>query len=182
MMEKNLAPFVTILLENVSTTGLDISPETFLLQYLENFTFQNRTEQYLHRLITVAFTGGSSEIEEALRFLIGRGKGLTPSGDDLLVGMLAIAHRSGRCGGTFLEVMKQLVFNEKLTTDVGRAYLKYAIHGQFSSSVLDVISQLMNDDQPLLNRKMLRLMKMGHSSGADTLFGMLIGLLAIRRK
>ncbi|MDY0393301.1 DUF2877 domain-containing protein [Virgibacillus halophilus] len=152
------------------------------MQHLEGAPCQNESEQNLRRLIDVVFSSQPAEIEEVLRFLIGRGKGLTPSGDDHLVGMLAVLYGTNQHSGVFLQVLKQLVYNGKLTTDVGREYLRYAINGQFSSTVTEVVDQLMNDDQQLLKSKMRRLIEMGHSSGADTLFGMLIGLLAIRRK
>ena len=47
------------------------------------------TESYLIMLIEVVMSSDERLIEEALRYFLGRGKGLTPSGDDMIVGILA---------------------------------------------------------------------------------------------
>ncbi|MBU5647284.1 DUF2877 domain-containing protein, partial [Pluralibacter sp. S54_ASV_43] len=73
------------------------------------------------------------------RWLIGRGPGLTPSGDDMLTGMLAVFIAAGIPVHLFLPPADQLAL---LTTSVSCSYLNSARVGEFSTPVLGVIRSL----------------------------------------
>ncbi|MDW0109851.1 DUF2877 domain-containing protein [Sporosarcina aquimarina] len=179
----NLAMLVSVLLTEPRITGLHIDIESFLVTYLEKGTFVDSVGQHIEKLLTVLDTSGAAAIETELRYLLGRGKGLTPSGDDHLVGLLAIHAATGVVSETFIETIKLLLQSESLTTDIGKEYLLYAIQGKFSSSVVGLSSALtQKPDIYMLKPLLLELLDMGHSSGIDTIFGMLLGLLARRRK
>nr|WP_269668802.1 MULTISPECIES: DUF2877 domain-containing protein [Staphylococcus] len=107
-------------------------------------------------------------IEQYYRYLIGRGEGLTPSGDDILTGMLFIHFTNPYIRKPNLEKLKQLL-NESLTTLVGETFLKCAQKGLFSSK----ISKLQHE--PSLEN-IDRLLKVGSSSGRDTVYGMFVAL------
>src|SRR5699024_3674221 len=136
-----------------------------------------------YSLMDVLFSDEKDDMENVLRYFIGRGKGLTPSGDDHLVGLLAIDVITGAFRPTFSNTIQSLISNESLTTDVGREYMKYALYGHFSSDVVQVTKNLFDENQDAeIREHMIKLLKLGHSSGVDTAFGMLIGMLALRRK
>ncbi|HAT8013049.1 DUF2877 domain-containing protein [Citrobacter rodentium] len=102
-------------------------------------------------------------------WLIGRGPGLTPSGDDLLTGMMAVFHAAEKPMPLFLPPADQLVF---LTTSVSCSYLNSARVGEFSTPVLKVIRRLQSGRSP--QSAIRRLLAVGHTSGADILLGIAI--------
>ncbi len=105
------------------------------------------------------------------RWLIGNGPGLTPSGDDMLAGMLAALHGAGfSCRlKLFIPPADQLV---PLTTSVSCSYLNSARRGEFSLPVVKVMRGLQSTSDP--QRAIQRLLAVGHTSGADTLLGIAI--------
>ena len=106
------------------------------------------------------------------RSLLGLGEGLTPSGDDCLVGALAILlYVDGdwlpRDGSAGLGVIAGSA--RERTTAVGREFVLHAIAGRFSEPVLAVLRAAAPDAQ---RRAVERLAGLGATSGADTLCGM----------
>ncbi|MGG0643864.1 DUF2877 domain-containing protein [Sporosarcina gallistercoris] len=183
LLTDNLTMFASILLEEPRGTGLDIDIESWLTRQLQRHPANGLTEQHLFDLLDTLHSSDTSEIEEQLRFFIGRGQGLTPSGDDHLVGLLAIHEAADVVSEPFVETLRRLIEKEHLTTDIGREYLLYALDGKFSSTVVQSASELTRKtDIYMLKPLLLELLDMGHSSGNDTVFGMLLGLLALRRK
>lgn len=115
--------------------------------------------------------------------LIGLGSGLTPSGDDLLVGYLAglwCAVQGRRERAAFLSRLGEVVIRlSAQTTDISRAYLCHAARGQVSSrlaNLAEAICRGENSDR-LLNT-LESAMQVGHTSGMDAATGLLIGLVA----
>jgi hypothetical protein len=182
-----LAEFAAVLNNHAESTGLDLNIKQFL--YLEDetdgqvsFQADNETGKQVCALINAVFSSDRQEIEKVVRYFLGRGKGLTPSGDDHIVGLLAIHTITEAFHPIFLETVKDLIEQESLTTDISKEYLSYALKGEFSSSVANVMNDLtVNNRQVDLEKHLLSLMSMGHSSGVDTAFGMLIGIAAMRR-
>nr|WP_269669667.1 DUF2877 domain-containing protein [Mammaliicoccus sciuri] len=112
--------------------------------------------------------GNDEQVEEQYRYLIGRGQGLTPSGDDMLTGILFIHFIHPFINNNHLERLN-ILLQSSLTTLVGETFLKCAASGQFSSK----ISNLQHD--PSIAR-LDQLLKVGSSSGRDTLYGMYVAL------
>lgn len=112
-------------------------------------------------------------------WLIGCGPGLTPSGDDMLVGALAILHAAGLASPQrpFLPPADQLAH---LTTSVSCRYLNSARHGTFSTPVL----RLLRRWQSIRNAQFAvqRLLNVGHTSGADILLGMAMAQQGLRQR
>lgn len=103
------------------------------------------------------------------RWLIGRGPGLTPSGDDMLTGMLAVLVAAKRPIHHFLPPEDQL---RLLTTSVSCSYLHSARQGEFSTPVLKVMRCLQSGRFAL--PAIHRLLAIGHTSGADIVLGIAI--------
>ncbi|MGY3777945.1 DUF2877 domain-containing protein [Isobaculum melis] len=122
------------------------------------------------------FSTEPAQQEEAIRYFIGRGKGLTPSGDDLLLGILAVHHQFGLVLPSFLTTLAQIVTTENCTTDVSKAYLKHAIKGEFSSSILQLMKGLSINPRENMSFALQQVLAHGHTSGADTITGLLLGL------
>lgn len=111
-------------------------------------------------------------------WLIGCGPGLTPSGDDMLTGMLAVLYAAGFSEQLqyFLPPGAQLA---KLTTSVSCSYLNSARVGEFSTSVQKVIRGLQPGRESYF--AIAHLLAVGHTSGADILLGIAIAQQWLQR-
>ena len=181
----HLKTIIVTLVENGENTGLDVDIEQFILDYLseEKKDPESPTVQKIYDLLDAVFSEDANEIEKIIRYFLGRGKGLTPSGDDHFVGLLAIHKIYQAFSTTFLKTLQKIIEQESITTDIGREYLLYALKGEFSSSIVNILIHLQEKGHQLEIKKHLQqLMTMGHSSGVDTAFGLVIGLLALRKK
>ncbi|HKZ07631.1 MAG TPA: DUF2877 domain-containing protein [Methylomirabilota bacterium] len=107
---------------------------------------------------------------DAARALVGLGEGLTPAGDDYLVGTLAVLHRlasgwpASGVTGPALDA-----YAGHATTVVGATFLRHAIAGQFSEPLRDLA---MAQSPAVARAAVASLARMGATSGADTLAGM----------
>jgi hypothetical protein len=121
--------------------------------------------------------------ETALKPLIGLGSGLTPSGDDLLVGCLAglwctVQDRNERL--QFVSSLGQIILPLLAeTNEISGTYLYHAVQGQVSSRLVnlaEVICQGKSTEHLLEMAEAA--MKVGHTSGMDAVSGMLVGFAA----
>lgn len=109
-----------------------------------------------------------SEIIKELVHLIGLGIGLTPSGDDFLTGILAgIILCSQEQTPFALKLKKELQKHLSDTNDISRAFLTCALKGQFSQTIKTL------QEHPDIDATSIQeiFLKIGHSSGIDTLCG-----------
>lgn len=114
---------------------------------------------------------------QGLNYLLGRGKGLTPSGDDVIIGFLAaqtILMNTGDHSGNNL--LHQLLLQEQKTTDVSRHYLVCALNQIFSQPIIQLLEELTKQNTELLEQKVQQILSFGHTSGADTLAGFVLTL------
>ena len=122
-------------------------------------------------------------ITSAVNALIGLGSGLTPSGDDLLVGYVAglwCTVRDRNEGAKFtLGLGKTIIRLSAQTNDISRTYLYHAVQGQVSSrlaNLAEAISQGASADRLLDIAEAA--MSVGHTSGMEAVTGLLMGLAA----
>jgi len=110
---------------------------------------------------------------DALKTLIGAGAGLTPSGDDFLLGMLFVlkATRHRRVDDLAAAITALL----DRTTTISRAMLYYGCRGHFGEQLL----ALTTPTNLSLNHRLLRVAEYGHSSGHDMLTGLFFTLRAL---
>jgi Protein of unknown function (DUF2877) len=125
----------------------------------------------------------SDEAADALDRLIGCGPGLTPSGDDLIVGVLAgfwstTGHDPAQ--RAFLRDLCAAVAAAAVATgDVSRAYLTHAIHGRFAEPLATLAARICEGGDPdCVERATIAALRVGHTSGRDSAFGLLLGLAA----
>lgn len=126
-------------------------------------------------------------LKEGLGELIGLGTGLTPSGDDLLLGfvgtMSVISRRVGGPEvGDLLEIIeRQLRAMKDRTTFVSGNLLIYACSGRISSPTLSVIRALLFGGPPETRLAADILLRLGASSGAEVLLGIFLALSLVPR-
>ncbi|MDF1513546.1 MAG: DUF2877 domain-containing protein [Anaerolineae bacterium] len=117
----------------------------------------------------------------AIGSLIGLGPGLTPSGDDFLVGFMAgLWSTSGtdRQRRAYISGFgTRLSTHMQHTTDVSRSYLRHAAAGRVSATLIALLQALQSGDDAERIRQITRqALAVGSSSGADTVLGLLTGL------
>lgn len=117
----------------------------------------------------------------AVKALIGLGSGLTPSGDDLLIGYLTglwctVQNQNERM--QFLARLGETVFHlSSRTNDISRTYLYHAAQGQVSSRLSDLAEVICHGETPeRLSVIAEAAFRVGHTSGMDSVTGLLIGL------
>lgn len=110
--------------------------------------------------------------EEAILHLIGRGLGLTPSGDDLLLGYTMVL-MSVEKGVSWQKQLQALL--EQRTTDISLAYFKALFDHQASNYFIKLLNSIHTLDVSGIDDGILQLMKYGSTSGYDTLFGIYLG-------
>lgn len=115
--------------------------------------------------------------------IIGLGPGLTPAGDDYLVGFMAGLWSSA---GTKIErqqflasLGKALIQQSGKTNDISRTYLVHAASGQVSSRLANLAEAIhLGENSERLNGIAEAAIQVGHTSGLEATAGLLAGLVA----
>jgi hypothetical protein len=120
----------------------------------------------------------AARLVEGARALLGLGEGLTPAGDDCLVGALAVLHHAravwpGEISGLGPAIAQAA---RERTTTIGGEFVRYALEGSFSEPVLAVLRARSRDQ---LARAAAGLLALGATSGADTIHGMRLASVAL---
>ncbi len=112
--------------------------------------------------------------------LIGLGPGLTPSGDDLLIGFMAATSILGEPIGLASEWYPR-VHRELLTIARGRTnkisitWMEYAQQGEVAEHIGHLFQALVGEDARQVESTALTVLKTGATSGADLLAGVILG-------
>ncbi len=126
-------------------------------------------------------------IDNMLARIVGFGPGLTPSADDMLVGLMAALYYLASYHGIDVEVIpyfrKRL--NDELinqTTLVSGQMLKAAVQGEFARSLKDLcIAMITTDDRRTIEGATQEAINLGSTSGTDTVVGLLLGAYALNQ-
>ena len=124
-----------------------------------------------------------SKIRKALSGLLGLGRGLTPSLDDFLLGLLYVLFTAERVFGYDMPEGKLLAAALRelaplRTNRYSAAYLLAAAEGGHFS----LLDKLLCTEEPLQEGDMEQLLKVGSSSGKDMLAGAVYGLQHLYRE
>ncbi|MDW2741412.1 DUF2877 domain-containing protein [Atlantibacter subterraneus] len=119
-----------------------------------------------------------SHSEAAFQQLLGLGIGLTPGGDDYLVGLSAILFINGNpCGQFQDDFSRWLNKYHQQTTPLSALTLNQAIHQRYREVIYLLITKLTLESRGDIQREIQGVMKIGSSSGCDMLYGMADALL-----
>ncbi len=148
----------------------------------QGFVYAQALQKHLRRLIQAA-RRLEPPPEAVVAGLIGLGPGLTPAGDDLLVGFLTGLHcTSGmdEARRAFCQDLgKTIVQLSPRTNDISRTYLVCAARSQVSGALLALADAIAKGMEPAgLLPVAEAAMRVGHSSGMETVGGFLSGLSA----
>jgi hypothetical protein len=117
----------------------------------------------------------AGDLVGAAHLLGGRGPGLTPAGDDVLAGILIVA----AVGPDPVDAAVRAAAAEAApTTDVARAFLRWAARGQSIAPVHDLLAAIAAGEPVAARRALERLSSIGASSGSDLAAGLGLALAA----
>ncbi|MBO0333969.1 DUF2877 domain-containing protein [Sneathiella sp. CAU 1612] len=118
--------------------------------------------------------------DKLLAGVIGAGPGLTPSGDDMLVGLCCALH--GLKSSLLESLAVALRPHLGNTTLVSRLLLKDALRGSFHNPLIQLRNVLMHDAEPAKVCAIFhQATSIGASSGCDGAWGLLNGLLVFHQ-
>lgn len=129
---------------------------------------------------TVAFaialaTGDRTRALLAADAVLGRGPGLTPSGDDVLCGvLLALLHLAPGSAADVRSIGTEVAARaESRTTALSAALLAHAARGESLRQAIDVVDAASGHSD--LDTALPALLRVGHTSGQDLALGLLTG-------
>lgn len=152
-----------------------------LLQTEKGSLLTRKLSQPVLELSAASKRFDSNTSANAARKMIGLGPGVTPTGDDILIGYLAglwsVAGQDDRRLDFISTFGEELLSRAKETNEISRTYLYHAVRSDFSSSLITLINAIGEGDEERLSRAAKNAMQVGHSSGMDSITGLLIGLM-----
>jgi hypothetical protein len=116
--------------------------------------------------------GSHLSTQRGVDLLLGRGQGLTPSGDDALAGILLVAHAMGRAAPLAAAVRRRA----GATTAVSAALLDAAADGYAAPDVVALVDAAIAGDDVTLARTLPAVLAIGHTSGHDLVAGIAAAL------
>ena len=160
--------------------GTDLVAED-LLHIDKGSTLTRKLSEPVRDLIAATKRVDVAAFAEAAQKMIGLGPGVTPTGADVLIGYLAGLwstagdHQKLTIIKSFGRSLLQIL---PATNEISRTYLTHAVHKQFSSSLIKLLNAIGEGDIKEAQRAAKEAMRVGHSSGMDSVTGLLIGLTA----
>ena len=181
-LEDSLAALRGWLSQNDVAKGLlDLSTSQFApagTRSPHNLAFLARARAGINGLLHALQDGDRSGIRESAALLAGLGPGLTPAGDDYLVGLMAglrVWPGPLENSGLSPDEACQIIFEatESRTTLLSRAFLHSAKEGLFGEDWHELLAALAGGEATGIQRAARRVLSSGATSGADALAGFL---------
>lgn len=108
-----------------------------------------------------------------VRQFIGLGIGLTPSGDDYLVGLMAfLLLRNHPAEVVHSDFYQGVMQGNEQTTPISAITLEKALHHEYRENMYQLMQSLVDANEIDIHSQFLNILNIGSSSGSDMLFGM----------
>lgn len=111
---------------------------------------------------------------DAVHALLGFGPGLTPAGDDCLLGVVAARRMLGQPAGIVEAAIRELASSR--TTSLSAAFLRAACDGYFAGHWHRLRDALESGQAAKIEEAVCHILTWGATSGADALAGWLVGI------
>lgn len=150
----------------------------FLDHYLQ---FRDRFLERINDFIMSINEKNKQKIYKSIKNLIGFGQGLTPSGDDFLVGFLSSFYFFELSDDLLIlkNYIKSTIFDLKENTNfLSKKFLEYALFDRYSEIILDFLNTLYEDKDSIII-SFNDLLKFGCTSGFDIIIGIINGINTI---
>jgi len=160
-----------------------LCPEEFIR---DNFlSFQNLASASFLSENVIAFFNAIKDnnrgrIKTSLGRIIGSGEGLTPAGDDFIVGLLGVLYSFSIWNefkdkaNNILSVIKEEIDIER-TNFISSRFLSFSLEGRFSQPVFEFLDLLFSCDDFRDDRSLRNILSYGASSGNVIALGILSG-------
>ena len=129
--------------------------------------------------------GGRRDLEEAVRRAVGRGPGLTPAGDDVLAGILAVLTAPGvaaDCQPFAARLRAALAPALPATNEISRALLRQASQGHVSRPVWELTRSVLSGRAAAASAPAWTgVLATGATSGGDTCAGLVAACRLLSR-
>jgi hypothetical protein len=136
-------------------------------------TVHERTRKLAHALRA----GREQDAVVHAQALLGLGPGLTPSGDDVLVGLFAVLHLPGSpCQGWLQGGRAVLAGAADATTAISLAALNAAAQGRVRACIVHLLHEVLHGGGASLQAAQARVLAIGATSGTDMAAGLACGL------
>jgi hypothetical protein len=143
-------------------------------------------QQSAHTIPSLLQATGRLQLRDAIisvRALIGLGYGLTPSGDDFLVGYMAGLWCTAGANLSRMQFLMSLGSElsqvSQNTNEISCTYLRSASKGHVSEPIAKLAHQLNQaNDMSSVRATIQTALQVGHTSGSDGVLGLLLGCLA----
>ena len=139
---------------------------------LEPVTGAAVLRELAHDVALAALLGRTSRVARLVRGLVGAGRGLTPSGDDALCGVLLGLRATGAPAASRAEVATAVQNSLAATTSLSASLLLAAASGHAVPEVVELVEAAVRGDEAATARALPGVVAIGHSSGADLLAGL----------
>lgn len=154
-----------------------IGDDLFLLSHRKQTLFEEHSRRMIIDILADVKLSWElqnwHEVTYYLSRLLGLGVGLTPTGDDVLTGILASLSASGHLVPNILELKKIAI---KRTNMVSYAEIEEALAERFALSIQMIFSAISLQDDDAIKESVEQLRKVGSTSGDDLLAGIIFGL------
>lgn len=168
-------------LSKVNTNVIRIIDQ-FLYSYNDELSgFEQKIYQQLddnYAALSIALTAHDyDQVTEYARKNIGLGLGLTPSGDDRLVGFLLGCFIQQPIDIDLLEALQKAIeISQDRTNDISYAMLKHARKGRFNEWLVQLSHAIEHDSNDGLEQAISSVFSIGSRSGGDMLKGLVLSL------
>jgi hypothetical protein len=136
-------------------------------------------------IVEALASGRRGDLDDAVGRTTGRGPGLTPSGDDVLVGILAVFTAPGveaRCEPVAARLRVALAPTLATTNEISRALLAQASQGRVSRPVWELARALLSaSPTALFSQARADVLSTGATSGGDTCAGLIAACQLLSR-
>jgi hypothetical protein len=160
---------------------IDEIANTILYNYLAKIKFEDYigidldqvTCKYIDLLLSFDKSDSNKNLE-IINFFSGRGKGLTPSGDDILIGFSMALMMFVKSDSWIKSLESVITLNT--TTMISVAYLRALLDGYASEHFIQLVRLIDSKNINIIEETIKKVQSFGHTSGNDTLFGFFLGL------
>lgn len=124
--------------------------------------------------------GRLSDVPAEMQKLLGLGPGLTPSGDDFVIGMMAVLWLASITDSRNAETFRGLAaktgcWENDRTTGIGAFFVKQASLGRFPEKLQNLLTALSYAVEGRILRAIRELLELGATSGRDMATGVIFG-------
>ena len=142
--------------------------------------YAKKAVPYITMLTSAVLARNLGDVDTSVSGLIGLGPGLTPSCDDMLMGfmssLLFVTEALGGDSDYAREVNQTIIsFVDGHTTLLSQRLLEYAARGEAPELVSNLVEAIATGTEEQVKKDASKLLAVGHSSGTDTLLGVLLG-------